>query len=140
MQQCLTQFVFVQNPRCEDDGDLHSLGPLFFPVAETVTPHWLKAVAPDARVNSNILKIFDSFRDGDQCLAQVMQSVTGKTSHNVPSLCSVVTASGEIPFVHSSHQCPLLAGIAWVSHLYCTLFHSFHAMPHVLGSVQEVAL
>lgn len=88
--QCLIlQFVTLQNPRCDEDGDLHRLGPLFFPTGETVTPHWLKAVAPDARVNSNILKIFDSFRDGDQCLAQVMQSVTGKSSRTGPSLCTV---------------------------------------------------
>ena len=48
------------------------------PQAHTVVPKWLKSIAPEAAVNSIVLDIFDSFKDGDQCLAQVMQSVTGK--------------------------------------------------------------
>ena len=56
------------------------------PQAEIVTPDWLKAVAPEAGVNSNILDIFDSLKDGDQCFAQVMQSVTGKPHRKAPLL------------------------------------------------------
>ena len=74
----------LQNPDCGGNADEEveqgSLRDHFLPQAETVTPHWLKAVAPEAAVNSNVLRIFDSLRDGDQCFAQVMQSVTGKPS------------------------------------------------------------
>ena len=86
----LDQFrVCLQNPYCNEDGDAFRVRPHFMPQAETVTPHWLKAVAPEARVNSNVPKIFDSFKDGDQCFAQVMQSVTGKPYHHVPIVCIV---------------------------------------------------
>lgn len=43
----------------------------------TRCPSWLGAVAPEAQVNERVLEIFESFKDKDQCLAQVMQSVTG---------------------------------------------------------------
>ena len=43
-----------------------------------VTPDWLKAVAPAAAINSNVLNVFESLKDEDHCLAQVMQSITGK--------------------------------------------------------------
>lgn len=71
----------MQNPDCGGNADETERGPVkdhFLPQADTVTPQWLKAVAPEAAVNSNVLRIFDSLRDGDQCFAQVMQSVTGK--------------------------------------------------------------
>ncbi len=43
----------------------------------TRCPSWLGAVAPEAQVSERVLEIFESFKDKDQCLAQVMQSVTG---------------------------------------------------------------
>ena len=72
-----------------------------------MTPHWLKAVAPEARVNSNVLKIFDSFKDGDQCFAQVMQSVTGKPHHRTPMLCNVffLEALPSIFHIKACHFC-----------------------------------
>ena len=81
----LAHFARVQNPHCDEGSDEAAPGRHpFMPQADTVTPQWLKAVAPEARVNSNVLKIFDSFKDGDQCFAQVMQSVTGKRHRKMP--------------------------------------------------------
>ena len=43
-----------------------------------VSPEWLKKISPEAAVHTGIYQIFESLRDGDQCLAQVMKSITGK--------------------------------------------------------------
>lgn len=101
----------LQNPYCngsdENDDQATPVRPHFMPQGDTVTPHWLKAVAPEARVNSNVLKIFDSFKDGDQCFAQVMQSVTGKPHHRTPMLCNVLflEALPSIFHIKACHFC-----------------------------------
>ncbi len=46
----------------------------------TRCPTWLGAVAAEAQVSERVLEVFESFKDKDQCLAQVMQSVTGMAS------------------------------------------------------------
>lgn len=84
------------------------------PQAEAVTPHWLKAVAPEARVNSNVLKIFDSFKDGDQCFAQVMQSVTGKPHHDAPIVC-VIDFLERLPLSFFTSRATVVALTAGIS-------------------------
>ena len=85
------------------------------PQAHTVTPEWLKSIAPEAAVNSNVLNIFNSFNDGDQCLAQVMQSVTGKQRASVLAMLHFtlevwLTPSNVSPDL-SSHQTPPLSTV-----------------------------
>ena len=42
------------------------------------SPEWLRKIAPDAEIHEELYNIFESFKDGDQCLASVMKSVTGQ--------------------------------------------------------------
>ena len=44
-----------------------------------VSPEWLRKISPEAAVHTGICQIFESFRDGDQGLAQVRKSITGKS-------------------------------------------------------------
>ena len=50
---------------------------MVLPQGPTACPSWLSAVAPNAQISSTVLQIFESLKDKDQCLAEVMQSVTG---------------------------------------------------------------
>ncbi|KAL3130729.1 hypothetical protein ABBQ38_000076 [Trebouxia sp. C0009 RCD-2024] len=100
-----------KNPDCSGNADETERGPVrdhFLPQADTVTPQWLKAVAPEAAVNSNVLRIFDSLRDGDQCFAQVMQSVTGGvTPRRITSVGYCTGGSvASLAAVFAALQCP----------------------------------
>ncbi|DBA83613.1 hypothetical protein WJX77_012231 [Trebouxia sp. C0004] len=74
----------------------------------TRCPSWLGAVAPEAQVCKSVLEIFESFKDKDNCLAQVMQSVTGGvTPRRITSVGFCVGGSvASLAAVFAALQCP----------------------------------
>ena len=69
---------FLQNIYCDELKDSTGVTKNFIlSNGGTRCPTWLGAVAPEAQVSERVLEIFESFKDKDHCLAQVMQSVTG---------------------------------------------------------------
>ncbi|KAL0043790.1 hypothetical protein WJX82_000576 [Trebouxia sp. C0006] len=74
----------------------------------TRCPTWLGAVAPEAQVSERVLEIFESFKDKDHCLAQVMQSVTGGvTPRRITSVGYCVGGSiASVAAVFAALQCP----------------------------------
>jgi len=69
---------FLQNIHCDELEDSTGVTKNFIlSNGGTRCPSWLGAVAPEAQVSEKVLEIFESFKDKDHCLAQVMQSVTG---------------------------------------------------------------
>ena len=76
--QQVIRLHFLQNIHCDDMKDpTGSTKAYILANGGTRCPSWLGAVAPEAQVSERVLEIFESFKDKDQCLAQVMQSVTG---------------------------------------------------------------
>jgi len=74
----LIKYCYLQNTNCDElQDDTGVTKNHVLPQGHTACPSWLGAVAPNAQINTKVLQIFESFKDKDQCLAEVMQSVTG---------------------------------------------------------------